>query len=129
MEFEIHQDGSGASMSTGTEQTERERRAGENQALFREVNERINAIKEARSVWVKISEWVCECSDETCTERIEMTPEDYEKLRANPIHFAVAPDQTHVVPEAEWVVEKHERYWVVEKVGEAAEAAEQLDAR
>jgi hypothetical protein len=115
-------------MSAATE-NQHERRVGQNQALFREVNERINAIKEARSVWVKISEWVCECADETCTERILMTPEEYEELRANPIHFAVAPAEMHVFPEAERVVEKRERYWVVEKVGEAAVAAEQLDVR
>jgi hypothetical protein len=67
-------------MSIPTEQKEHERRVGENQALFRDVNERINAVNEARSVWVKISEWVCECADEACTERIEMTPEEYEGL-------------------------------------------------
>jgi hypothetical protein len=116
-------------MATDVEQTNRERRAGENQALFREVNERINAAKEARSVWVNISEWVCECADESCTERIEMTPKEYEELRANPTHFAVAPAEMHVVPEVERVVEKRERYWVVEKGGEAAEVAEQLDIR
>jgi hypothetical protein len=116
-------------MSTPTEQKERERRVGENQALFRDVNERINAVNEARSVWVKISEWVCECADEACTERIEMTPEEYEGLRANATHFAVAPAEMHVVPDVERVVEKRERYWVVEKLGEAAVAAEELDIR
>ncbi len=99
------------------------RRVGQNQALFREVNERINAIKETRAVWVSISEWVCECADETCTERIDMSPEEYEELRSNPVHFAVAPAEMHVFSEAEWVVEKRE------KIGEAAEVAEQLDIR
>jgi hypothetical protein len=116
-------------MARDEEQNERERRVGENQALFRDVNERINALKEARSVWVTISEWVCECADETCAERIEMTAEEYEELRENPIHFAVTPGETHVAPEAERVIAKHERYWVIEKLGEAAEAAEELDVR
>jgi hypothetical protein len=35
----------------------------------------------------------------------------------------------HVVPDVERVVEKRERYWVVEKLGEAAVAAEELDIR
>ena len=116
-------------MSVPTEQDARERRAGENQALFREVNERINAVKESRAVWVTISEWVCECADETCTERIAMTPEEYEELRSNATHFAVAPAEMHVVPDVERIVEKRERYWVVEKEGEAAEVAEELDIR
>ena len=73
---------------------------GENQALFRDVN-----------------------------ERIMLTLEEYQELRANATHFAVVADDQHVVPEAERIVEKHERFWVVEKVGEAAEAAEELDVR
>lgn len=114
-------------MATDVEQTQRE--VGEYQALFRDVNERINAAKKARSVWVTFSEWICECADETCTERITMSSEEYEDLRSNPTHFAVAPDETHVIFEAERVVAAHKRYWVVEKIGEAAEAAEELDIR
>ena len=41
----------------------------------------------------------------------------------------VAPAEMHVVPEVERVVEQRERYWVVEKQGEAAEVAEELDIR
>jgi hypothetical protein len=74
-----------------------------------------------------LSDWICECADETCTERIELTPQQYEKVRESPTHFIVAPSKEHVVPEVARVVEKHERYWVVEKVGEAAAVAEQLD--
>jgi hypothetical protein len=37
----------------------------------------------------------------------------------------VASD-THVVPDIEDVVERHERYWVVQKRGEAAELAKRL---
>jgi hypothetical protein len=112
-----------------TQQEERERRAGENQSLFRDVNERVRAAKEGRTVWVGISQWVCECTDENCTERIMMSLDEYEELRANPTHFAVAPDMTHVVPDAERIVEKNEHFWVVEKLGEAAETAEERDVR
>jgi hypothetical protein len=93
------------------------------------VNERIRAAKEGRTVWVGIAQWVCECTDENCTERIMMSLDEYEELRANPTHFAVVPDMRHVVPDAERIVEKHEHFWVVEKVGEAAEAAKELDVR
>ena len=67
------------------------------QAL-RDVNERINAVNEARSVWVKISEWVCECADEACTERIEMTPEEYEGLRATPLTSRSLPPRCMSFP-------------------------------
>ena len=112
-------------------QQERERRAGENQSLFRDVTERVRATKDGRTTWVgaAISQWVCECADESCTERIRLSLDEYENLRENPTHFAVFPDMTHVVPEAERVVEKHEHYWVVEKMREAAEVAEERDVR
>ena len=116
-------------MAIDEKQSARERRAGQNQSLFRDLNERINALQDARSVWGTISEWVCECADETCTERIAMTPEEYEELRSNATHFAVATAEMHVVPDVERIVEKRERYWVVEKQGEAAEVAEELDIR
>jgi hypothetical protein len=111
------------------DQQEREWRIGEMQSLFRDVNERINATRRSRAVWVPVSEWVCECADETCSERIMMTPEEYEAVRADSLHFVVVPSQAHVYPEAERIVEEHERYWVVEKLREAAEVAEQNDVR
>jgi len=109
--------------------SDREKRIGENEALFRDVNERVNALMKPKDFWRTLSDWICECPDETCMERIAMTPEEYEALRAHPTHFAVAPDASHVYPEAESIVEKHDRYWVVEKKGRAAEVAEERDIR
>ena len=109
--------------------TERERDVGATQSLFRDVNERINAMRRSRSLWVRVDEWLCECADESCAERVVMTPAKYEELRASPTRFAVAPDDAHVFPEAERIVEKREGYWVVEKVGEAAKVAEEQAVR
>jgi len=50
---------------------------------------------------------------------IEMTHEEYELVRGaqgEGTRFFVKPADAHVVSEAEDVVERHERYWVVEKV-------------
>ena len=104
-------------------------RIGENEALFREVNERLKDRKEDDSVWASPSEWLCECAEETCTERIEMSPREFEQLRSDATHFAVAPSKEHVSPDIERIVERRERYWVVEKLGEAAEVAEETDPR
>ena len=38
-----------------------------------------------------------------------MSPEEYEELRSNPVHFAVTPAGVHVFSEAEWIVEKREK--------------------
>ena len=45
-------------------------------------------------------------------------------VRAEPNRFAVAPH--HVADDVEAVVEKHSRFWLVEKLGEAGEVAEEL---
>jgi hypothetical protein len=116
-------------MATETAHEELAGRAGKNQSLFRAVNERVNDINEAHELWLALSDWVCECADETCADRIVMSPDEYERLRRNATHFAVAPGRQHVVPDVERVVEKYQRYWVVEKFGEAAAVAEKLDPR
>jgi hypothetical protein len=116
-------------MATATSRAEHERRAGHNQSLFREVNERVNEVNKAHDLWVTLSDWVCECADQTCTERIQLTPHQYEGIRQNPTHFVVVPDSKHVVFEVEHVVEQRETYWVVSKVGEAARIAMHLDPR
>ena len=65
------------------------------------------------------SEWICECAGGDCTERIEMSLLEYEHLRSEPTHFAVAPNTKHVSLDVERSVEEREHYWVVEKLGEA----------
>ena len=112
-------------MATDTGREEFERRAAKNQSLFREVNERENEINN-NTLWLV---FMCECADETCVEQIELTPEEYESVRENPTHFAVVPSEEHVVPEVERIAEQHERFWVVEKVGEAGAVVIQLDPR
>lgn len=104
-------------------------RTGENEALFRELNERLKERKEDDSAWALPSEWICECADQECTERIEMSLFEYEDLRSEATHFAVAPNREHVFSDVERIVEKREDYWVVEKLGEAAEIAEETDPR
>lgn len=113
-------------MATDTAHRQREERAGKNQSLFREVNERVSELNKEHGVWA-LSDWICECADEACTERIGLTPQEYEGVRKNPTHFVVAPSAEHVVFDVERVVEQHERYWVVSKVGEAASVAIRLD--
>jgi hypothetical protein len=62
-------------------------RLARNQALFREVNERIEATAGNNT---KI-EFVCECSDTECIETIDLRLTDYEQIRANPLRFVIKP--------------------------------------
>ena len=104
-------------------------RAARNQALYREVNERVKEVIEAWDALLPLGQWVCECANTDCFESVEMTREEYEAVRAAPTRFFVKPGEAHVFPEAEDVTEHHERYWVVEKVGIAGKLAERRDPR
>jgi hypothetical protein len=103
-----------------TEDGKRHRRLAENQSLYRSVNERI---KELGQTVGTTYEWVCECADARCSERVVLTSAQYAAVRATPTTFLVYPDEAHVFLEVEHVTERHDGYWVVEKVGDAAEVA------
>jgi hypothetical protein len=105
---------------------ERERRVGLNEAVFREVNERLTDLNRAFTAVTEKMDLICECADTNCTGHITMTPQEYEALRADATHFAVIPG--HVQDgDLERVVENRRGYDVVEKLGEAAEIAEETD--
>jgi hypothetical protein len=109
--------------------TTRAARAARNQSLYRSVNERVKEINEAFDAMLPLGDWVCECANAECFDRIVMTHEEYEAVRTDPARFFVSPDDHHVFPDVEKVVERHERYWVVEKIGVAAELAARANRR
>ena len=104
--------------------------AARNQDAFRTLNEQIEA-SNASQAWFDpgMPDWFCECANTDCAVPVSLTVAEYEAVRADSTHFLVAPSAEHVVPEVERVVERHERYWVVEKAGLAADLTEQLDER
>lgn len=108
---------------------ERERRLARNEALYREVNERIR--EQARS---QVGgepghryEFLCECSNIDCNLLLEFTLAEYEAVRASPRRFVVAPG--HHLPEIEHVAIRGDDYWVVEKADEAGDYVADLDPR
>jgi hypothetical protein len=108
--------------------SDRERRIARNEILFREINERLKEMQETFDVLEDTSEFVCECGNVECTDRIELSLPEYEALRGDPTTFAVVSG--HQVEDVEVVVETHERYLVVRKrQGEAAEMARAGDPR
>ena len=106
----------------------REERLARNEALFRDVNERVRAIAAQHGgAEPHVYQFFCECSNVDCTFQLEVTLPQYEAVRAYPNRFLVAPD--HWLPEVETVVERTDRWWTVEKHGDAAELAAELDPR
>jgi hypothetical protein len=99
---------------------------GVNESLFRETNEGIE-----RGLWPGEEDqrvpFRCECARLDCAEAIRLTPPEYEHVRAHPRRFVVVAG--HEVLRAEAVVERHPGYLLVEKFGDAASVAEELDPR
>jgi hypothetical protein len=107
---------------------ERIRRIGENEALYRQVNERVEEINDAFGTVTGVAEIMCECGSLECSAQIKVPREAYERVRANSARFLIRPD--HEFPEAEHVVERHETYAVVQKdPGPARRVAEETDTR
>jgi hypothetical protein len=109
--------------------TPREERLVRNETLFRQVNERLRELGETFSVVAEKADFICECSNEHCTEHISLTLDDYERVRADPTHFVVV--RGHEVPSLETVAyELSEDLIVVDKTEEElAEAAAAADER
>ena len=103
------------------------RQVAHNEGLFRSVNEQIESTNERFGVASQQAEFVCECADEQCTERITLALGDYEDVRRIPTHFIVIPG--HVNHQFETVVETADGYAVVEKFGEAGKESIKLDER
>jgi hypothetical protein len=104
-----------------------EERAARNEALFREVNEQVRSLAgrqdSAPSEGLII---ICECSDDSCTDRLSLGLADYEAVRADPRRFFVMPGHEN---DFERVVERFDGYSIVEKEGQAGRVAEQTDPR
>jgi hypothetical protein len=91
------------------------------------VNERIEQTALSWGLAESGVEFLCECDDADCVDRIRLTVEEYESVRAHPAQFVVAPD--HEARDVEFVQRVNDRYIVVRKVGEAAEIADEFDPR
>jgi len=109
----------------------RQERVAKNETLFREVNERVEEVTvglaghgEADS---QLIGFICECGRDDCAEPFELSQEQYELVRKNPLHFLVVPE--HEQTDVERVVERQARFLVVEKIGEGAELAVEHDPR
>ncbi|MDQ3067097.1 MAG: hypothetical protein M3R12_08115 [Actinomycetota bacterium] len=105
----------------------RHERLARNEALFRDVNERVRAIAAVHGDDDHIYEFYCECSNADCTFQLRATLAEYETVRAHATRFLVAAE--HAMPEIETVVEKNPGYWVVQKYGAPGALVEELDPR
>lgn len=102
--------------------TLRERRMAANEAFFRELNEKLERQAPDSDTLIV----VCECADEDCAKRLELTHGEYTAIRSDPTQFAVA--HGHADREIEEVISRTERFEVVRKRGVGADVAARLDS-
>jgi len=107
--------------------TDREERVGKNEALFREVNERIEEVSTIIAAAPTI-DILCECGRVDCHEQVSVPRADYERVRTVATQFIVLPGH-EADDEAERVVSATSAYVVVEKKDEAAIVAEETNPR
>jgi len=91
---------------------DRKRRIEENEKLFREVNERVEQMQDR--LQAAEPQWVCECGDETCFEKLGVPLDEYHQVRAHDDWFLIKPG--HERFEVETIVDERGDYVVVEKL-------------
>jgi hypothetical protein len=107
---------------------DRQRKIGENEILYRSVNERIEDLNAAFGTITDSITVVCECGDAVCTEQIELPIAEYERIRADSSLFVIRPG--HEIPDVEDVVETQAGFDVVRKhPGGPADLAREGDPR
>jgi len=95
-----------------------------NEVLFRQVNERVVAGGRRPAETFEI---VCECANTDCMEHLWVTTELYERARREPTDFLLKPG--HAKLEFETVIEGHEEFELVRKIGATASVERQLGRR
>jgi len=107
---------------------ERAARVSENEALFRNVNERIEQLNESFATVTDTFEIICECADPGCVMQISIASDAYERVRTDATLFIVAPG--HEDSELEDIIDTQSDYLVVRKhAGLPTRIAEETDPR
>jgi hypothetical protein len=110
--------------------SEREERLARNEAIFREINERTRSLQDrfgANDPTSAFEEFLCECGDQLCVERVKLTISEYEEVRTEPTQFVLRPG--HATPQVERVVTESDRYVIVVKLDDAARVGIERDPR
>ena len=93
--------------------TSRQDRFVENERLFRIANEGLRERVEDIVEPNQSIPFLCECIDETCMARIDLTPQEYEIARSDDQWFVIAPGNPRL--DGECIVEEEEHYFIVTK--------------
>jgi hypothetical protein len=111
------------------DETSSEHRLAENEAMFRRINERVQAgydetnrlAAEDNQPEFKVAvashdtplQFYCECADEKCSQRITVTLNEYREIHQNRRQFIIVPG--HEVDSVEEIVAEYPSFTVVRK--------------
>ena len=106
----------------------RRERVSRNEAMYRATN---REIEQTAKEWGDGSrdqlEVICECGRDDCSEKLDLTIDEYDEAHQERDQFVVASG--HEDKQIEHVVKQTERYLVVDKFGEAEQVAEAEERR
>jgi hypothetical protein len=91
----------------------RDTRREENQKLFRHGNESLHDAAVDAGVETTSVPFLCECADEDCLGRVELTPSEWEVVTAEPNHYVMIAG--HQRSEGEEVVGSVREYEIARK--------------
>jgi hypothetical protein len=107
-------------------ETVNEKRMAQNEATFREFNQKAQkAIDEVNQIAAEDNgvdqyfdeqmplHFVCECGNEKCTKRIQLTLDEYNAAHTDERTFTIAPG--HEIPSIEDLIEQQKKYSIVRK--------------
>ena len=96
----------------------RKRRIAENEARFREINNRLDEdLRSMTSDTGEVVDFVCECGKLDCALTVSLTLDEYRHVRDDDRLFAVLPG--HEIPDSEDAISHTERFVVVRKHAES----------
>jgi hypothetical protein len=103
-----------------------EARLARNEVMFRAINERIRELAgRFDQSGTEALGFVCECADETCVERVHLTADQYDDVRAIPARFVVVVGHG-ATPLVERIVYRSDQFVIVRKIGIAADTVREL---
>jgi hypothetical protein len=105
--------------------SDRSDRLARNETMFRSVNERVEEVVEPGPQ--EEIDFLCECGDSECVEKVTLTRDEYEQVRADGAQFVIVPG--HEIPEIEDVFRRAERFLVVRKHPDEAAIARETNPR
>jgi hypothetical protein len=102
------------------------RRLAENEAFFREQNERVQksldainklAAKNNQQIETpspnELFYFYCECADENCDQRVQLSLKEYTKIHKRRNCFIIIPG--HEVPSVERITRRESKFYIVKK--------------